>query len=125
MTPIRCALICAIAALSLVAAVWLADVFLAPRLFSLMWQWPRSWVAPAAFALIVPILVGIPAGYSFGLLPWPRTLPPGLAVATIAPASEVIGLFAVSDLGDPRAWVYWLEAIALLLVFCFAAGSAA
>jgi hypothetical protein len=125
MTPIWSVVVCSIAALSLTASVWLADSFVAPQLFNWLWSWPRSWVAPAVFALIVPVLVALLAGYSFGLFPWRRTLPPALAVASVAAALEVLALFATSGLGGPRAWVFWLEAGALLVAFCVPAGVAA
>jgi hypothetical protein len=118
-------IVCCLAALALAAAVQLADLFMAVHVFTWLWYGPRSSMAPAAFALVVPLLVAVPAGVFFGLLPLGRAWGAALVVASPAALLEVLSLYFVAARGDSRAWVYWLEAGALLFAFTVAAAVSA
>src|ERR1700682_6714536 len=83
-------LVATLAAGTMLALVfWLASVYLAPSLFIWLWHGPRSPLTIIVFAVITPILVGVPFGYAFGLLSWRRPITVALLVALLAAGLNV------------------------------------
>lgn len=107
---------------ALAALLWLAVFLLAPPLFAFLWRGPRSAWAPVVLATLAPVLVGLPFGFAFGMLPWRRTVPLALAASLLAAAVDLaLVLRSGIDLLGPRGWIYPVEEVVLVALFTAAA----
>lgn len=111
--------------LLLAIVFWLVSVVVAPHVFFFVAHFVGGLRGPLALVLLAsigPMLVAVPFGYGFGLLPWRRPLIKGLLVALLAGALYISHfLWAGIDLFDSSGWVEFLQASLLILLFVIAA----
>src|SRR5450631_799456 len=112
-------------ALLLAVVFWFVNFVVAPHVFFFVAQlFGVPGGSPALFllALTGPTLVAIPFGYGFGLLPWRRPILTGLFVIVLAAALNIADYVRVGiNLVDSVAWVNFLEAALLIVLFVIAA----
>ena len=117
-------------ALALAIVFLIAKTTFASDLFSFVWSYLRpgkgSPLALILFASTTPILVAIPFGCGFGLLPWRRPLVIALLTAGLAACLNLaLSVWASISTGhsflDSRSWVEFLEAALLVILFAGAA----
>lgn len=85
------ALVAAVAAFAaaLAGLLWLSAYFIAPPLFGALWRGtPSPWTAQL-LAATPAVIVGIPFGVAFGVLPWRRGTAMALAVALVAAGADL------------------------------------
>ena len=76
-------------AAALAGLLWLTASFIAPPLFGLLWHaTPSPWTAQVLAALPA-MIVGIPFGLAFGVLPWRRGALLALAVSLLAAGADL------------------------------------
>ena len=76
-------------AAGLAGLLWLTASFIAPPLFGALWRGTASPWTARILAALPAVLVGVPFGLAFGVLPWRRVVPPAIAVALLAAAADL------------------------------------
>lgn len=76
-------------AASLAGLLWLTAYFIAPPLFGVLWRGAPSPWTPRLLALMPALMVAIPFGIAFGVLPWKRGGMLALAVAMLAGIADL------------------------------------
>jgi len=101
--------------------LWTSHMYVTPTLFSLIWGWPKSSLVHV-HALLPAIVVGVPFGVAFGLLPWlhPRLAAVCAGLGAIAFAVAV-SAYAFTLSGDAIAWIGAAEFFLFLIIFTGAA----
>jgi hypothetical protein len=101
--------------------MWTSHMYVTPTLFSLIWGWPKSSLVHV-HALLPAIVVGVPFGAAFGLLPWthPKVAAAcaGLGAIAFAVAFSAYG-FTFS--ADPIVWIGATELVLFVIIFIAAA----
>jgi len=109
-------------AAALAGLLWLTAHFLAPPLFGVLSSGPRSPWAPMLLAALPAVIVGIPFGVAFGVLPWKRTARVALATAILAGCIDLATIVqaGIDPLG-PRGWIYPIAEAGFVVLFVVAA----
>ena len=116
--------------LTLAIAFGIVNNTLAPQIFFFFWRHHQPHEASplilSALAAIAPLIVAIPFGVAFGLLPWRRPMVAGFLVAVVAAGLNLAHLvWALSWAGhaffDSRTWVELLDLTLFVILFVAAA----
>jgi hypothetical protein len=101
--------------------LWTSHMYVTPTLFSLAWGWPKSSLVHV-HALLPTIVVGVPFGAAFGLLPWPH---PRLAAACAGLGAIAFAVafsaYAITLSGDSIARIGATELVLFVIIFTAAA----
>jgi hypothetical protein len=106
----------------LAGLLWLTAYFIAPPLFGALWRGASSPWTAQLLAATPALLVGVPFGLAFGVLPWRRVMPMALAVAVLAAGADLVSVMRTGI--DPTGAQGRLYAIADALFIVLFVGAA-
>jgi hypothetical protein len=98
--------------------LWLSHMYVTPTMFSVIWHWPESSLVNSVQPILTAIVVGIPFGAAFGLLPWrhPRFAAVSGSLAAIA-FVVALAAYAFKLSGESFVWVGVTELVLFAIVF--------